>query len=120
MKENDTTEVVELLKSYAVYESQLNAQKYAQTYFDPYEKFQEWGVEECRQKMNFIKKLIAEIAPSNEATLLNLHYINGISIEKCGECMFMSRSTAFRLLRKALISVNKRYQELKGTTNERN
>ena len=115
MKETDTTEVVELLKSYAVYKNQIDAHKYARTYFSPYdESFEELNEEDCRNKMNFIKDLITSFAPSNMSTLLNLHYINGLSVEQCAECMAISRSSAFRLLRRAYIAVNNRYQRMKG------
>ncbi len=114
MKENDTKEVIELLKSYKVYEQQFFAEKYAKTFFDPNNTFQELNNEECQKKMDFIKSLIVSFAPSSIATLLNLHYINKIPIDKCAECMLISRSTAFRLLDRAHIAVNNRYQRMKG------
>lgn len=111
----DTSEVVELLKSYRVYEQQFFAEKYARTFFfDPYATFHELNGEECQEKMDYIKNLIAGLPVSNARTLLNLHYINGLPIEKCAECMMMARASTFRLLRRALVAVNNRYQRMKG------
>lgn len=113
IEQTDTSEVIELLKSYRVCATQINAQKHARTFFDPYDRFQEWGIEECTEKMNFIKDLISKISPSDEATILGLHYMNGLSVDVCAECMFVSRMTAFRLFRKAIDSINKVYQDQK-------
>lgn len=117
-KENGTSEVVELLKSYAVYEQYLFSEKYAKTFFDPYGKFKAMNKEECLKKMDFIERLIEGLAPSNIATILNLHYINKLPIEKCAECMVISRTSAYRVLKRAHIAVNNRYQRMKGTNNE--
>ncbi len=116
----DVTEVVKLLSSYEVYKKQFFAEKYAKTFFDPDDKFKALEAEDPREIMELIESLIKSFAPSNMATLLNLHYINGIPIEKCAECMVMSRSSAFRLLKRAHVAVNNRYQRMKGATDERN
>lgn len=114
MKEIDTTEVVELLKSYAVYENMLEANRYAAYTFDCHEETTGYSDEECQEKMDFIKNLIKSLAPSNAATILSMHYVNRLSVGKCAECMAISRSTAFRLLRMAHISINNKYQRMKG------
>lgn len=117
MVDNDTSEVVELLNSYDVYKKQFFAEKYAKTFFDTDNTFKALG-EDTQKKMEQIENLIRSFAPSNMATLLNLHYINGIPIEKCAECMLMSRSSVFRLLKKAHVAVNNRYQRMKGSKYE--
>lgn len=121
MKETDTTEVVELLKSYKVYEHQLFAEKYARTFFfDPYATFHELSGEEYQMKMDYIKNLIAGLPVSNMRTLLNLHYINGLSVEKCAECLLISRSSVFRLLKRAHTAINIRYKRMNEVKDERN
>lgn len=107
-----TEEVVTLLKSYATYERQFFAETYAKTFFCG--EFRELSGEECQEKIDFIKSLIDGLAPSNMATLLNLHYINKISIDKCAECMAISRSSAYRLLKRAHVALNNRYKRMKG------
>lgn len=114
MSEYNTSEVIELLKSYKIYEEQVFSEKYAKTFFDPYEKFQELDSVECQKKMNLIKSLIAGLAPSRFATILNLHYVNTLPVEKCAECMVLSKRTAYRLLNRAHIAASNRYQRMKG------
>lgn len=120
MKDNGTTEAEKLLRSYAVYKTQFFAETYAKSFFAPGGTFKALGAEDTREKMELIERLVASFAPSNMATLLNLHYINGIPIEKCAECMVMSRSSTFRLLKRAHVAVNNKYQRMKGTKDERN
>ena len=114
----NTTEAERLLRSYAAYRQQFYAETYAKTYFANDGEFQKIGTEDPREIMELIESLVASFAPSNMATLLNLHYINGLSISKCAECMAMSRSSAFRLLNRAHVAVNNRYQRMKGAENE--
>lgn len=116
MKDNNTSEAEKLLRNYSVYKKQFFAETYAKTFFDPDGTFKVLGAEDPREKMELIERLVESFAPSNMATLLNLHYINGIPIEKCAECMVMSRASTFRLLKRAHIAVNNRYQRMKGTT----
>ena len=59
----------------------------------------------AKKKMNIIKSLIDILPPSNEHTLLHLHYIDGIPVEKCGECMGVSTRTAYRILNKGHDSI---------------
>lgn len=111
----DVSQAVELLNSYEVYKKQFFAEQYAKTFFNPNDSFKALS-EEPQKKMEEIENLIKSFAPSNMATLLNLHYINGIPIDKCAECMVMSRASTFRLLKRAHVAVNNRYQRMKGTT----
>lgn len=90
-----------LLKSYSVCEKFLHSQEYAKEFFDP------WGTQKVGKKdtyearMNVIESLIQALEPSDEYTLLHLHYIKGVPIEKCAECMCVSPRTAYRMLKKA-------------------
>ena len=119
MKKTDTTEAEALLKSYAVYENMLTANRYGAHFFDKHGEITGYSNEECQEKMDFIKDLIAGLAPSNAATLLNLHYVSRLSVEKCAECMAISRLSAFRLLKRAHVAVNNRYQRIKENDDER-
>lgn len=114
LKGSEPSEIVNLLKSYAIYKQHLKSEDYAITYFNQDEDFQRFNEDECRKAMHFIEGLIVRLFPSNMATLLQLHYINELSIEQCAECMQISRSTAFRLLARSHIAVNNLYQRIKG------
>lgn len=114
MNEN---EVVELLKQYLVCKKFLDSQAYAKEYFNPWDdqKIDEKEVYEARKKA--IESLIQLLSPSDEYTLLRLHYIKGLPVEKCAESMNVSRRTAYRMLKRAHLRlcdfINK-----KGTTDE--
>lgn len=55
-----------------------------------------------RVKMFEIRHFILALPNSNEKILLYLHYIDCEPIERCGNIMGISRSSAFRLKKKAL------------------
>ncbi len=79
---------------------------------DKYEKefirSKEWETERpgdislSRVKMFEIRHFILSLPNSNEKILLYLHYIDCEPIERCGNIMGISRSSAFRLKKKAL------------------
>ncbi len=102
MKEID---IINLLKSYKTCKKFVQAQEYAKTYFDPTGTQEISKSEQCEARMNTIECLIQLLAPSEEYTLLYLHYIKGIPTEKCAESMFISTRTAYRLLSKAHKSI---------------
>lgn len=93
--------IVDLLKSYSVCSTFLRSQEYAKEYFDPYDtqKLEKKALYTAR--MHAIEATISLLEPSAEYTLLHLHYIKGIPVEKCAECMLISRRTAFRMLKRA-------------------
>ena len=77
MKEID---IINLLKSYKVCKKFVQAQEYAKTYFDPIGTQEISKSEQCEARMNTIECLIQLLAPSEEYTLLHLHYIKGIPV----------------------------------------
>lgn len=116
MNEN---EVIELLKEYSTCKRFIDSQAYAKEYFNPYDTQQIDEKEVYEARMRAIECLIQLLAPSDEYTLLRLHYIKGLSVEKCAESMNVSRRTAYRMLKKAHLRlcdfINK-----KGETDENN
>ena len=102
MKKSD---LVTLLLSYSVCEKFLQSQEYAKDFFNPYDTQKVSKKEQYEARMNVVESLIQLLEPSDEYTLLHLHYIKGIPVEKCAECMFVSRSTAFRMLKRAHESI---------------
>ena len=95
------SEVIELLKQYPVCKRFIDSQAYAKEYFNPHSTQQICDKEVYAARMCVIESLIQLLAPSDECTLLYLHYIKDFSVEKCAECMYMSRRTAYRMLKKA-------------------
>lgn len=109
MPNTQLSDVVKLLEYYPVCKRFVASQEYAAEYFDtPADQDVEY-----RKIMSYVETLIKSISPSDEGTLLYLHYIKGLPVEKCAECMYMSRSTGFRLLKRAQDKVYEKYKEAK-------
>lgn len=101
MNSGKEIDLVVLLKSYSTDKRFVSSQKYAKEYFDKYGTMTLSGEDECLARMNLVESLVELLNPSNEYTLLRLHYIENLPVERCAECMCISRRTAFRLLKKA-------------------
>lgn len=112
--------IIDFLKSYTVYKKFIQSQEYAIEYFDPTGKQKMIRKERYESKMHLIESLIQLLEPSDEYTLLHLHYIDGITVEKCAECMYISSRTAYRMLNKAhkLICEMTTEEERKRADNE--
>lgn len=48
-----------------------------------------------------IEALIQLLKPSEERTILHLRYYERLGVEKCAERMYVSKSTAYRILKNA-------------------
>lgn len=116
-KKNDTVEVVELLRSYKTYRRMLRAKRYSKQCFSHYCDTSEWSEGKCEKRLKLIKRLILSLAPSDYTTLLLLYYVDGLPMEKCAECMGMSRASGFRLLKRAHVAIDKKYQRMKDEYN---
>lgn len=93
--------VADFLKSYSICSTFLRSQDYSKEYFDPYDTQKREKVILYTARLEAIESLISLLEPSAEYTLLHLHYIKGVPVEKCAESMCISRRTAFRMLKRA-------------------
>lgn len=107
-----TEDIVELLKQLAAYKRFQLAERYAKQYFDPEKTYMEHINEEQERKMELLSCVVESFFPSDIATLVHLHYINNIPVEECAECMYISRASAYRLLKKAHTAINNRYRRI--------
>ena len=99
-------QVKEYLKSYAVYKQMLDADHYAREYSG--KELPLCDAVFIRAKMGEIERFVRSLPPCREQTMLFNHYIRCHSIEFCGEMMYLSRRTAYRVS-KAAISLAARY-----------
>ena len=65
----------------------------------------------ARAKMFEIRHFIMDMKNSDEKLLLYYHYIKGEPVERCGELLGISRSSAFRIKSKALAMAQKKLSE---------
>lgn len=117
MKQND---VIDLLKSYLVCKRYLDSQAYAKEYFNPDDTRKIDEKEIYEERIHTIESLMQLLAPSDEYTVFRLHYAKGVPIEKCAECMGVSRRTAYRILNNAHKSIYDLVIKKERATDERN
>ena len=100
-KENVKKIVSSLLSSYLPAQRLLRSQEYAKEFFDPDDNHEISHKTEIEEKLDLIESLVELLGVSDEYTVVHLHYIKGLSVDKCAESMCISRTTAYRLLGKA-------------------
>ena len=96
------------LKGYLLNKKLLRLDRYEKEFLgakesDSSEFFGEGAL--ARARMFEIRHFIMELANSDEKLFLYYHYIKGESAERCGELLGISRSSAFRMKRRALAMV---------------
>lgn len=92
------------LKSYRFCRRLLSMKKYEDKYFETLEWESETPVEftVVRAKMYEVRHFILGMRNSNEKLMLYYHYVRGDSVERCAELLGISRSSGFRLKKRAL------------------
>lgn len=93
-------QVKEYLKRYGVYKQMLDADEYARKYSDKDAPLCDGII--LRAKMGEIERFVRSLPVCREQTMLFNHYIRGHSVEFCGEMMYLSRRTAYRVIKKAI------------------
>ena len=94
----------DFLSGYKLSRDLLELEKYEREFL----RSREWASERpgdislARAKMFEVRHFILSLPNSNEKILLYLHYIDCEPIERCGSIMSISRSSAFRLKKRAL------------------
>ncbi len=98
-------EMEDYLKGYFLYMKLLRMDRYEKEYFG-YKDNDESAVTDgpvARAKMYEIRHFIIGMKNSDEKLLLYYHYIRGESVERCAELLGISRSSGFRLKKRALM-----------------
>ena len=97
-------EMKNYLSGYKLFRDLLELEKYEREFL----RSRNWANERpgdltlAKVKMFEIRHFILDLPNSNEKILLYLHYIDCEPIERCADIMSISRSSAFRLKKKAL------------------
>lgn len=92
------------LKGFLLCRRMLSLKRYEDEYFDT----AEWNCESpaeftvVKAKMYEVRHFIMDMPNSTEKLLLYYHYVRNDPVERCAELLGMSRSSAFRLKRRAL------------------
>ena len=103
VKDTEIQGIENYLKGYVLNQKLLRLDRYERTYFgyrDSEESIPDAPL--ARAKMFEIRHFIMELENSDEKLLLYYHYIRGETVEKCAELLGISRSSGFRLKKRAL------------------
>ncbi len=97
-------QVEDYLRGYQLNRKLLRLDRYEREYFHTDEKDIEAFGEAplARARMFEIRHFIMQIKNCDEKLMLYYHYIKGEPVERCGELLGVSRSTAFRMKARAL------------------
>ena len=103
VKNTEIQRVENYLKGYMLNQKLLRLDRYERTYFgyrDSEESIPDAPI--AKAKMFEVRHFIMSLVNSDEKLLLYYHYIRGETVEKCAELLGISRSSGFRLKKKAL------------------
>lgn len=103
-------EVQNYLRFHEFYEKLLKLDKYEQEYFCAGEKRSASSENSVAHARMFeIRQFIMSMQNSNEKLFLYYHYVRGESVDHCAELIGISRSSAFRLKKRALALAAEKY-----------
>ena len=103
--EEEIRTIDDYLKGYALSEKMLKLDKYERTYFAYNDKDEEYKSNDSalfRAKMFEIRHFIMNMRNGDEKLMLYYHYIRGETVDRCAEMLGISRSSGFRLKKRAL------------------
>ena len=116
--ENKTVSVIEAenyLKGYTLNKKLIRAERYEEEFGGGERRDLELlgDIPLARAKMFEIRHFIMDMENSDEKLLLYYHYVKGEPVERCGELLGISRSSAFRLKSNALALAQERLRKYK-------
>ena len=99
-------ETDDFLRGYCLNRKLLRLDKYERTYFGYEDSDESPSVEAplAKARMFEVRQFIMSRKNSDEKLLLYYHYVRGESVEKCAELLGVSRSSGFRLKKRALVA----------------
>lgn len=108
------------LKSYLLNQKLLRLDRYEREFFGAVGSEAE-GMPEtrlARPRMYDVRHFIMSMPNSDEKLLLYYHYVRGQSVEKCADLFGISRSSAFRKKKAALVLAAEKYVAERGTASK--
>ena len=104
VSEEEIQAVVHELKSYAFYRKMLRLARYEEEFFGGRERPEPDHDDRrsyARLRMVEIRHFVMSMENSDEKLFLYYHYIREDSVERCAELLGISRSSAFRMKKRA-------------------
>ncbi len=109
----DIKQTDNFLKGYQLNRKLLRLDRYEKEYFGGDDSdFESIGeVPLARARMFEIRHFIMDMDNCDEKLLLYYHYIKGESVDRCAELLGISRSSAFRMKKRALVKASQRLEK---------
>ena len=108
------SEAENYLKGYTLNKKLIYAERYEAEFGGSGDDLELLGdIPLARARMFEIRHFIMDMPNSDEKLMLYYHYVKGESVERCGELLGVSRSSAFRLKAKALSLAQKKLIKLR-------
>jgi DNA-directed RNA polymerase specialized sigma subunit len=113
------SEVENYLRTYSFYKKLLKLEKYEQEYFERggLPEINVWedpsGNTVALAKMFEVRHFIMSMQNCDEKLMLYYLFVKGDSVERCAELMGISRSSAFRLKKRAMVLAAEYYAQKK-------
>ena len=111
--QEDIKTIENYLKGYRLNRKLLRLERYEREYFHPdTEDYESLGeIPLARARMFEVRHFIMELENCDEKLFLYYHYIKGESVERCSELLGISRSSGFRMKKRALaLACAKRFE----------
>ena len=109
------TEVEHYLTSYRLLCRMIEMNRYERSFFASSGRTREDPLEESeaylQARMYEIREFILSIGECDEKLFLYYYYVHGESVDRCAELLAVSRSTAYRLRKSALVLAARYYAE---------
>ena len=97
VSEQEIRAMDDYLKGYGFFQLLMGLEEYEMTYFQAPGERKVSELSMARMRQFEIRHFIMGMENSDEKLLLYYHYVKGESIERCGEMLGVSRTTAFRM-----------------------
>lgn len=113
VSEDEIRMMDDYLKGYIMNQKLLKLDRYERTYLGYKDGEDSLPIDAplARAKMFEVRHFIMDMRNGDEKLLLYYHYIRGESVEKCAELLGISRSSGFRLKKRALIAAIDKKQQ---------
>lgn len=107
VSEDEIRTMDDYLKGYVMNQKLLKLDRYERTYFGYKDGEDSLPTDAplARAKMFEIRHFVMDMKNGDEKLMLYYHYIRGESVERCAELLGISRSSGFRLKKRALAAL---------------
>ena len=103
VSEEEIREMEDYLRGYAFHEKMIAMDEMERSFFyDARKRGASSELSLAQVRLFEIRHFVMGMENSMEKLLLYYHYVKGESVERCGELIGVSRSTVFRMKRRAL------------------